>query len=111
MAQVRISNRNVAEYCLYACALACLFQICGGQDMEPSTDTPSKVHRGGKIPLYLGGYFPLGGGWDGSGFVVSSQMALDHINNNPNILEDYELRMVWNDTQVSSVFFLHICNN
>lgn len=56
----------------------------------------------GKIPLYLGGFFALpGGGWDGSGVLVAVEMALDHINNEANILEDYELKMVWSDTRVS----------
>ena len=56
-----------------------------------------------KIPLYLGGFFALpGGGWDGSGVLVAVEMALDHINQDPNILADYELKMVWSDTRVSS---------
>ena len=78
--------------------------LCQDADTTTTYDTtfiPSLSSTGDRIPLYIGGYFPLGGGWDGSGNIVAAEMALDHINNNPNILEDYELLMVWNDTQVS----------
>ncbi len=56
--------------------------------------------RKDKIPLYLGAFFPVGGSWDGAGIIPAVEMALDHINANPNILVDYDLRMVWNDTKV-----------
>ena len=54
-----------------------------------------------KIPLYLGGYFSLGGIWDGSGILPAVEMALEHINERTDILAEYELKMIWNDTQVS----------
>ena len=54
-----------------------------------------------KIPLYLGGYFSLGGIWDGSGILPAVEMALEHINERTDILTEYELKMIWNDTQVS----------
>lgn len=64
------------------------------------------VGRDGKIPIYLGGFFTLGGNWDGSGILPVVEMALEHVNNRPDLLADYELRMVWNDTQVRHSFFL-----
>ena len=54
----------------------------------------------GKIPLYIGAYFSFGGGWDCSGIIVAVQMALDHINERDDILSEYELKMIYNDTQV-----------
>ncbi|XP_038069217.1 uncharacterized protein LOC119738403 [Patiria miniata] len=52
-----------------------------------------------KIPIYIGGYFSFGGGWEGSGMLPACQMALDHINQRADVLPGYELKMVWNDTQ------------
>ncbi|XP_072043527.1 gamma-aminobutyric acid type B receptor subunit 1-like [Amphiura filiformis] len=55
-----------------------------------------------KIPLYIGGFFSLGGLWDGSGVLPAVEMGLDHVNNRTDILEEYELKMIWNDTQCQS---------
>ncbi|XP_072030730.1 gamma-aminobutyric acid type B receptor subunit 1-like [Amphiura filiformis] len=55
-----------------------------------------------KVPLYLGGLFSLGGRSDESGHVPAVEMALDHINQRPDVLVEYDLRMVWNDTQCYS---------
>ncbi|XP_072048870.1 gamma-aminobutyric acid type B receptor subunit 1-like [Amphiura filiformis] len=67
-------------------------------------DTDSEAGNGSvfKIPLYIGAYFSFGGGWDCSGIIVAAQMALDHINAREDILPEYELRMIYNDTQCSS---------
>ena len=65
---------------------------------ETTEDTPRP-----KIPLYLGGFFSFGGPWDGSGVLPAVDMALDHINAKEDVLPEYELRMVWNDTQVSFI--------
>ena len=61
-----------------------------------------------KIPLYIGGIFSLGGLWDGSGILPAVEMGLDHINNRVDILPEYELRMVWNDSQVGFCFVLFV---
>ncbi|XP_072030704.1 gamma-aminobutyric acid type B receptor subunit 1-like [Amphiura filiformis] len=63
-----------------------------------STNTSSSARK----PLYLGGYFTLGGIWDGSGILPAVEMALDHINDRTDVLAEYELRMIWNDTQCES---------
>ena len=60
-----------------------------------------------KIPLYLGGYFSLGGIWDGSGILPAVEMALEHINERTDILAEYELKMIWNDTRVSRPRFFN----
>ncbi|KAJ8044406.1 Gamma-aminobutyric acid type B receptor subunit 1 [Holothuria leucospilota] len=45
----------------------------------------------------------MSGGWDGSGCLVAAELALEQINNRTDILADYELKMLWNDTQVSLI--------
>ena len=67
-----------------------------------TTVSSSSTSETDKIPLYLGAFFPVGGDWDGSGIIPAVEMALDHINAREDILTDYELRMVWNDTKVSN---------
>ncbi|XP_022091351.1 uncharacterized protein LOC110979652 isoform X2 [Acanthaster planci] len=57
--------------------------------------------RNNKTAIYLSAYFTFGGGWDGSGILPACQMALEHINSRPDILAGYDLRMIWNDTQMS----------
>ena len=71
--------------------------------MPPSSASGKPMSDRGKIPLYLGAFFPVGGDWDGSGIIPAVEMALDHINARQDILEGYELRMVWNDTKVSGM--------
>ncbi|XP_072016479.1 gamma-aminobutyric acid type B receptor subunit 1-like [Amphiura filiformis] len=55
-----------------------------------------------KIPIYLGGFFSLSGVWDSSGILPAVEMALDHINARSDILPEYDLKMVWNDTQCTA---------
>ncbi|XP_072022903.1 gamma-aminobutyric acid type B receptor subunit 1-like [Amphiura filiformis] len=63
--------------------------------LENSTRKPSE-----KIPLYISSYYEgPGGGWDGSGCVPAIEMAFDDINARPDILSQYELRPIWNDTK------------
>ena len=57
------------------------------------------------IPLYIGGFFPMtnNGQWRGGEETLPGvQIALDLINNSTEILPGYELRLLWNDTQVST---------
>lgn len=72
-----------------------------------SPGTESGAQNGSKIPLYIGAFFPFGGGWDGSGIIPVVEMALDDINAREDMLPGYELRMVWNDTQVQLCFFVY----
>ena len=64
-------------------------------------DTKNSSTKGGKIPLYIGGLLPFSGGWDGSGLVPGIDLALEQVNAREDLLVDYELKIVWNDTQVS----------
>ncbi|XP_072023148.1 gamma-aminobutyric acid type B receptor subunit 1-like [Amphiura filiformis] len=53
-----------------------------------------------KIPLYISSYYEgPGGGWDGSGCVPAIEMAFDDINARSDILPQYELLPIWNDTK------------
>ena len=66
--------------------------------------------NGAKMPLYVGALFPMtsehNDGWTGgNGIQPAAQMAFDHVNG-AGVLNDYELRMIWNDTKVSIVFLV-----
>ncbi|XP_072047136.1 gamma-aminobutyric acid type B receptor subunit 1-like [Amphiura filiformis] len=65
------------------------------------TTNSSQSDGGMKIPLYIGGLLPFSGGWDGSGLVPGIDLALKHINAREDLLADYDLKIVWNDTQCS----------
>ncbi len=55
-----------------------------------------------KIDLYLLGLWPMIGVWPGGqGILPGALLALDQVNNDPTILPDYRLNMIWNDTEVS----------
>ncbi|XP_071835073.1 uncharacterized protein [Apostichopus japonicus] len=74
---------------------------------------PVFCYNSSKIPLYIGGNMQMTGGWDGSGCLVSAELALEQINNRSDILPDYELKMVWNDSQciqsrAARILFRHI---
>ena len=53
--------------------------------------------------LYIGGIFPMTGGWaGGKGCRPAVDMALEDINKHPDILQGYTLNMVANDSMVSN---------
>ncbi|KAJ8044803.1 Gamma-aminobutyric acid type B receptor subunit 1 [Holothuria leucospilota] len=54
------------------------------------------------ILLFLGGLFSLSGGWDGSGVFVGADLALKHVNENPNMLPGYKLMMTLSDSQCNA---------
>ncbi|EDV28740.1 uncharacterized protein TRIADDRAFT_51953 [Trichoplax adhaerens] len=57
-----------------------------------------------KRNLYLGGFFAVNltkENWNGAGIIPSVQMAIEDINNRNDILNDYNLILLWNDTQGS----------
>ncbi|XP_027040338.1 gamma-aminobutyric acid type B receptor subunit 2-like [Pocillopora damicornis] len=58
-----------------------------------------------KIPLYIGGFFGVNiqeGAWSTAEVIPSLEMALEHVNNDPSILVDYQLKYVWNDSKCES---------
>ena len=60
----------------------------------------------GKIPVHIGGLFPLSGGWissSGDRCLQSALLAIKHVNNHTGLLRDYELILDYNDTKVRSL--------
>lgn len=56
--------------------------------------------------IWILGLFPMAGSWaGGQGIFPSVELALDHINANPEVLPDYQLAMVWGDTEVTMNLF------
>ncbi|KAJ8044389.1 Gamma-aminobutyric acid type B receptor subunit 1 [Holothuria leucospilota] len=69
----------------------------------------------GNIPLYISGMFSMTNGWDGSGVLPAVELALEQINERTDILEGYNLQLVWNDSQCVAgkaprILFDHINN-
>lgn len=57
-----------------------------------------------KIDLFIGGFFGVNiteGAWSSAALIPILEMALDHVNNNSNILADYRLKFVWRDSKVT----------
>lgn len=56
----------------------------------------------GKKKLYIGALFPMSGGWPGGqACLPAAWMALDLVNQRPDILPDYELELIHYDSMVS----------
>ena len=58
-----------------------------------------------KIDLYIGGLFGVNvknGSWSTAGVIPALEMALEHVNSDPAILVNYQLKYVWNDSRVCS---------
>lgn len=59
-----------------------------------------------RIPINVGGFFPMNNRvWDGSGILPAVQMAFEYINKDNALLPGYELKLFWNDSEVSYYFF------
>ena len=58
-----------------------------------------------KIPLYVGGLWPMTGpGWRGGAEALPAiELAVEVLNNSTDILPNHEIKLIWNDTRVSSV--------
>ena len=62
------------------------------------TDTSSS-----RIDLVIGGFFGVNitdGGWSTASAIPAFEMALDHVNSDPNVLTNYKLKYVWRDSKV-----------
>ena len=58
--------------------------------------------------LYIGGLFPMSGSSVASAgkiFLPVSELAIDMVNNRTDLLNGYQLQLIWNDTQVSKIIF------
>ena len=57
-----------------------------------------------KKNLYIGGFFGVNiteaGAWSSAALIPALEMALDHVNNDSNILADYQLNYEWRDSKV-----------
>ena len=59
-------------------------------------------HTTGEKTLFIGGIFPMTGGWaGGKGCRPAVDMALRDVNTRPDILPGFKLEMVANDSEVS----------
>ena len=67
-------------------------------------NTVKPIAKGKDKVLYIGGIFPMTGGWaGGKGCRPAVDMALEDVNSNENILPGYRLEMFANDSMVSAV--------
>lgn len=55
--------------------------------------------------ITIGAIVPMSGGWVANGMLTAAEFALADINANPNVLPDYELRMVYGDSKVNNYIF------
>ena len=55
--------------------------------------------------IWIGAFLTVdvsAGGWSSEGILPAIQMAIEDVNNDSTILAEYDLRMEWRDTKVSS---------
>ncbi|XP_041481067.1 gamma-aminobutyric acid type B receptor subunit 2-like [Lytechinus variegatus] len=62
------------------------------------SSSPATSSSSGKIPLYIAGFLPFSSEFFDQ-LVCTVLMAVEHVNDDPNLLADYELRFIWNWTQ------------
>lgn len=70
------------------------------------TSTAKSENSTSKIDLYIGGFFGKNikaGAWSSAALIPILEMALDHVNNDSNILVDYNLKYVWRDSKVRGI--------
>ena len=53
-----------------------------------------------KIPIHIAGFFPISSDKYYQELAKSVERATAHVNEFENILDDYELRIIWNWTEV-----------
>ena len=85
------------QYQLFMCLFSyVLLTIANKTDHRNSTT---------KIDLYIGGLFGVNvknGSWSTAEVIPALEMALEHVNSDPGILVNYQLKYVWNDSRVCS---------
>jgi len=70
------------------------------------TSTAKSENSTSKIDLYIGGFFGKNikaGAWSSAALIPILEMALDQVNNDSNILVDYNLKYVWRDSKVRGI--------
>ena len=71
------------------------------------TSSAKRENSTSKIDLYIGGFFGKNikaGAWSSAALIPIVEMALDHVNNDSNILVDYQLKYVWRDSKVGGIY-------
>ncbi|XP_046399970.1 formin-like protein 5 [Ischnura elegans] len=83
----------------------------GGREMSfgrPVAGPELRVgSRSRRQDVYIAGFFPFGprgpgGGSLGRGVMPAVKLAVDHINDSPDVLRGYRLHVYWNDTQCNA---------
>lgn len=68
-----------------------------------------KWHKSKTKSIYVGGIFPMIGGWPGGqSCLPSAIMALNEVNLNTSILPDYKINLNWFNSEVCLVFFIFV---
>ncbi|CAB3378686.1 Hypothetical predicted protein [Cloeon dipterum] len=87
-----------------ASALAGRTRINSGS-LTPSVGAPRAHAPPRRRDVYIAGFFPFGKHVAesrlGRGVMPAVKLAVDHINDNPDVLHNYRLHIYWNDTEVS----------
>ena len=68
-----------------------------------STSMTITDNSSSRIDLVIGGFFGVNitdGGWSTASAIPAFEMALDHVNSDPNVLTNYRLKYVWRDSKV-----------
>ncbi|KOC70384.1 Gamma-aminobutyric acid type B receptor subunit 2 [Habropoda laboriosa] len=98
-----VARRTVRRRCgLFVIAYLCatiLWISCAGQ-------RPLNLAGTKKRDVYIAGFFPYGSHVPesriGRGVMPSVKLAVDHINEDRNVLKNYRLHMWWNDTECNA---------
>ena len=93
----------ISIFCLlwkYLFITYCLLSISSRCD----DDSIFEWHPLKKKELNIGGIFPMIGGWPGGqACLPSAIMALNEVNLNENILQNYRLNLKWYNSEVSKI--------
>lgn len=68
-----------------------------------STSMTITDNSSSRIDLVIGGFFGVNitdGGWSTASAIPAFEMALDHVNSDPNVLTNYKLKYIWRDSKV-----------
>ena len=77
-----------------------------------SCQKPSSVTK--RHDVYIAGFFPytpreFPESRIGRGVMPAVKLAVEHINDSPQVLRNYRLHMWWNDTKVSDITSINLC--
>jgi hypothetical protein len=62
-------------------------------------------HASGSVDISIAALFPIRGWYPaGNALLTAAEMAIEHVNNRPDMLPGYTLKMSWDDTQVRFMY-------